>query len=494
MKKRLLLLFVGWLVCSFGVGQNPVTGKLTLEEAIKIAHARSPQAQMVQLSFMSQYWSFRSYKAQLLPSLNLSGNLGNYNRSLVDVRDPETGRISYVANNTLSNDLSVYINQKIALTGGNVSLNTSLARLDQFSYDTKTYNSNPVTINYTQPLRSFNTLKWQKKTEPLQYEKAKKQYLESLEGITLQTTSYFFSVLSAQTSYRKSEENLRDTRGMYKIAQQRHDIGTVTKSELLQLELSMMNAELTVSNSKVDLEVALFNFKSYLGVAESTFFELQPPMNVPEVFMEYDFVLNKALQNSSHNVSLKIKELNSRKSVAQAKADRGIQVELRANLGFSQTGDDLQGVYSRLKDREVVGLSLSMPIYDWGMSRGRVKMAEAEARLAWTELEQEETKFQQDIRIKVMQFNNQARQCNISAKALQVAEERYDITKKRFQNGGITVTDLNTAQKELDSASEQYINQLRTFWNAYFELRKLSLYDFISKRDISAEFDKIVEK
>ena len=449
---------------------------------------------MVQLSFMSQYWSFRSYKAQLLPSLNLSGNLGNYNRSLVDVRDPETGRISYVANNTLSNDLSVYINQKIALTGGNVSLNTSLARLDQFSYATKTYNSNPVTINYTQPLRSFNTLKWQKKTEPLQYEKAKKQYLESLEGITLQTTSYFFSVLSAQTSYRKSEENLRDTRGMYKIAQQRHDIRTVTKSELLQLELSMMNAELTVSNSKVDLEVALFNFKSYLGVAESTFIELQPPMNVPEVFMEYDFVLNKALQNSSHNLSLKIKELNSLKSVAQAKADRGIQVELRANLGFSQTGDDLQGVYSRLKDREVVGLSLSMPIYDWGMSRGRVKMAEAEARLARTELEQEETKFQQDIRIKVMQFNNQARQCNISAKALQVAEERYDITKKRFQNGGITVTDLNTAQKELDSASEQYINQLRTFWNAYFELRKLSLYDFISKRDISAEFDKIVEK
>ena len=133
--------------------------------------------------------------------------------------------------------------------------------------------------------------------------------------------------------------------------------------------------------------MAFFILNPSLGVAESTFIELQPPMNVPEVFMEYDFVLNKALQNSSHNLSLKIKELNSLKSVAQAKADRGIQVELRANLGFSQTGDDLQGVYSRLKDREVVGLSLSMPIYDWGMSRGRVKMAEAEARLARTELQ-----------------------------------------------------------------------------------------------------------
>lgn len=494
MKKKLILLSVGWLVCSSVVGQNLFVGKMTLEEAIEIAHSRSPRAQMVQLTFMSQYWSFRSYKARLLPSLNLSSTLGNYNRSLVDVRDPETGRISYVANNTLNNELSIYINQKIALTGGNISLNTSLARLDQFFYGTKTYNSNPVTINYTQPLRSFNTLKWQKKTEPLQYEKAKKQYLESLEDITIQTASYFFSVLSSQTSFRKSEENLKDTRDMYEIAQQRYGIGTITKSELLQLELALMNAELAVSNSKVNLEVALFNFTSFLGIAESAFLELLPPMIVPEIAMTYDFVLDKALQNSSHNIALRIKELNSMRNVAQAKAERGIQLELRANLGFSQTGDDLKKVYHPLKDREVVGLSVTMPIYDWGMSRGQVKMAEAEARLAKTELEQEEIKFQQDIRIKVMQFNNQSAQCNISAKALQIAEERYEATKKRFQNGGITVTDLNTAQKELDNASEQYVNQLRTFWNAYFELRKLSLYDFITKKDISAEFDKIVEK
>ncbi len=354
MKKKLILLSVGWLVYNSVTGQNPVIGKMTLEEAIRIAHTYSPQAQMVQLSFMSRYWSYRSYRAQLLPSLNLSGTIGNYNRSLVDVRDPETGRISYVANNTLSNDLAVYINQKIALTGGNVSLNTSLARLDQFSYHTKTYNSNPVTINYTQPLRSFNTLKWQKKTEPLQYEKAKKQYLESLEDITLQATTYFFSVLSAQTSYRKSMDNLKDTRSMYEIAQKRFGIGTLPKSELLQLELSLMNAELSVSNSKINLEIALFNFRSYLGVSESAFFELQPPMSVPEVFMEYNFVLSKALQNSSHQVSLKIKELNSQKSVAQAKADRGIQVELRANLGFSQTGDDLEREIGRASCRERV--------------------------------------------------------------------------------------------------------------------------------------------
>ena len=170
MQKRLLLVSIGWLLCSAITGQNLTTRNITLEQAIEIAHARSPQVQMAQLNFMAQYWDFRSYKAQFLPSLNLHGNLGNYNRSLVDVRDPETGRISYVANNTLNNNLSISIDQNIPLTGGKVSLNTSLDRLDQFNYGTQIYNSNPLTIHYTQPLRSFNELKWRKKTEPLRYE------------------------------------------------------------------------------------------------------------------------------------------------------------------------------------------------------------------------------------------------------------------------------------------------------------------------------------
>lgn len=493
--KKVLCLFIGWFLGSgVVVGQELNVGKMTLEEAVKIAYTHSPQAQMIQLTFMSQYWSFRSYKAQLLPSLNLSGGLGNYNRSLVEVRDPETGRISYVANNTLNNSLSLRINQNIALTGGSITLYTSLDRLDQFSYNMKTYNSTPVSISYTQPLRSFNALKWQKKTEPLRYEKAKKQYLESMENIVVQTTSLFFSVLSSQTSYKKSVENLEDTRNMYEIAKKRNALGTLNKSELLQLELALMNAELAVSNSKVNLEIALFNFKSYLGISEREVVELQPPQTVPDVTMEYDFVLDKALQNSSHLITLKLDKLTALQSVAQAKSERGIQVELNANLGLSQTGDALAGAYTNVKDREVVGLSVSMPIYDWGMSKGRVKMAEAEARRVQTEQEQEVVKFEQDIRIKVVQFNNQAIQCRISAKALAVAEMRYEVTKKRFQNGGISVTDLNTAQRELDDANNQYIAQLQTFWLAYFELRKLSLYDFISGKDIRVEFDKIVEK
>lgn len=491
--KKIYLLLIS--VLSFmSVGAQGKFNAMTLDKAIEIAHQRSPQMQMAQLSFMSQYWSFRSYKAELLPSLNMNAGLGQYNRSLVEVRDPVSGEISYVANNTLSNDLSFSIDQNIALTGGKVSVNTSLARLDQFDYGNKIYNTNPMTLNYTQPIRAFNTLKWQRRTAPLQYENSKRRYLETVQNITIQTTSYFFSVLSAQDTYNKAVANYNDNKKLYEIAKKRFELGTITKSELMQLELAMLNYDLSINNSKVSMDMSIFAFTSYLGIAENFTIELLPPSVAPEVSLNYDIVLNRAYQNSTHNLDQELKKINAMKAVAQARANRGLQADFRANLGFSQSSDGLKGAYTALKDREVVGVTLRMPIYDWGMSRGRVKMAQAEERLAMTEIEQEEIKFVQDIKIKVIKFNNQAKQCEISMKAREIADERYEITKKRFQNGSVTVTDLNTAQKEKDDAQMQYINQISTFWSAYFEIQKLSLYDYINKKDISTEFDKLIEQ
>lgn len=81
--------------------------KLSLTEAIEIAKRDSYAAQVARYSFLGQYWNYRSYRAELLPSLNLSGGVMNFDRSIVEARDPDTGRISYVDNNSLSNDLTL---------------------------------------------------------------------------------------------------------------------------------------------------------------------------------------------------------------------------------------------------------------------------------------------------------------------------------------------------------------------------------------------------
>lgn len=462
---------------------------LTLENAISLAHSSSPQVQVAQLSFMAQYWSFRSYKAQLLPSLSFNGTIANYNRSLVQVQDFNTGIIRYVVNNMMSNSLGLSFSQNLPFTGGTLSFNTNLYRLDQFTNDERTYNSNPITINYTQPLRAYNELKWKKRTAPKEYEQAKRKFLETTEDITLTTISLFFTVLNAQIEYEESVKKAVDNNQLFLIAQQRFTNGSITQSDLMQLELTMLNSNLAINETRISFDVAIYDLCAYLGIAETNFIRLDLPKNVPIINVDYNHVLNLALTNSSFSLEQQIRILNAEKNVAKAKSLKGLQATFSANLGLSKTAEKFGFAYKDLKDQEIISLTLSMPIFDWGMNKGNLKMAQAQENLIKTEVQLEELKFCQDIRIKVIRFNNQARQCELALKAMKIADERYKISYKRFENGSITVTDLNTAQNEQKKSLEQYINNLHTFWHSYYELQKLTLYDFITNQKLSAEFD-----
>lgn len=469
-------------------GQNV----LSLSSAIAMAQERSYDAMVAKLNYMSQYWSYRSFRAELLPSVNLYGNLLQFDRSMVETRNFDDGRISYVENNSMSNSLSLSVDQNIVALGGKLSVQSYLYKLDQYSYDKTTYNSRPIRLSYTQPLRSFNTLKWQKKTEPLKYEQAKRAYLEAMEDVGIQVVSLFFNVLSAQSLYKQSLANKKDREYLYEIAKKRHVLGTVTKSEILQLELSILNADVEVANNLLTLDNCKFSLFSYLRVANYTDIELLPPYTISDKKIIVNDVVEKALSNSSHNMQQQISILEVQKSLAQAKANKGLQMQLSSEIGFNRTADTFKGAYSGLKDNEIIGVSVSLPIFDWGVSRGRVKMAEADLEAAKTRVEQSHETYLQALKMCVMQYNAQASQCKNALRALDIADERYDITKRRFEAGAISVTDLNTAQQEADAARSQYIELLKSYWNNFYLIQKETLYDWERNRNI--EINKDIEQ
>ena len=468
--------------------------QLTLASAIQIAQQKSYDAMVAKLSFMSQYWSYRSFRAEMLPAVNLSGNLLQFDRSMVEARNYDDGRIAYVENNSMSNSLALSVDQNIVALGGKLSVQSYLYRLDQFNYDTKTYNSQPVRLRYTQPLWAYNSLKWQKKTEPIKYEKAKRAYLESMEGVALQTLSLFFNVLSAQSIYQQSVSTLKDRQYLFEIAKKRLDIGTTTKSELLQLELSLLNAQVALENNVLTLKNQKFRLFSYLRIYNYDDIELIPPFTIPDVAVNADEVVNRALKNSTHNLVQQISRLESEKLVAQAKANKGIQVQLNAEIGFNRTANHFNEAYRNLKDNEIVGLTVSLPIFDWGVSKGRVKMAEADLEVTKTQLEQAHETYIQDLKISVLQFNMQYEQCMNALRAQDIADQRYDITKRRYETGAVTVTDLNTAQQESENARTQYISQLQTFWMGYYNIRKSTLYDWIGHHNLTVDFNTVLDK
>ena len=101
--------------------------------------------------------------------------------------------------------------------------------------------------------------------------------------------------------------------------------------------------------------------------------------------------------------------------------------------------------------------------------------------------------FDENIFLQVMQFNLQDNQVAIASKADTIADLRYEVTKQRFLIGKIDVLDLNVAVEEKDVARRGFVEALRNYWNYYYDLRGLTLFDWQKGIKLSEDFDDLLD-
>jgi outer membrane protein TolC len=468
---------------------------LTIEEVLEMARDYSPQAILSKHQFRAAYWEHRTYKAEFLPSLTLNGTFPDFNRSLVRLQ-LEDGSYRYIEDYSNRTTLGLGLNQNIGFTGGRIFARSSLERTDLFKDNQgtqKSYMSTPILVGFVQPLFGFNQLKWKKKVEPLKFLEAKRTYIESTEGIAGEAIRYFFDLILAQQNLKTAQLNYANTDTLYQIASGRYNIGTIAENELLQMELSYLNAGSSVNEAEIDLQLKKFRLKSFLGLNDQYDLELVVPNYFPQAVLKYDNVLNLALNNNPRMVQYDRVLIESDRNVAQAKADRGFRADLNASFGLTQRSAEFQDVYRDPLDQQGVRIGLTVPILDWGQGRGRVKMAESSREVVRTNIQQAMIDFEQDVYLKVMQFNLQETQLQIATKADMIAQSRYNVTKERFLIGRIDVIELNIAQTERDNARTRYVSTMRNYWQFYYEMRKLSHYDFINNKPIEVDFESIIK-
>ena len=59
--------------------------------------------------------------------------------------------------------------------------------------------------------------------------------------------------------------------------------------------------------------------------------------------------------------------------------------------------------------------------------------------------------------------------------------------------GRISTLDLNDSQSKKDNALRQYVNELYMFWNYWYQIRSLTLYDYMGNGDINADIERIIK-
>ena len=493
MKKLLLSFTLVLFILPYQDIKSQDLKRLTLDDVIKLSEEQSPNALMAKHRFRASYWQFRTFKAEYRPSLTLTGTTPNYSTAFERVWNSNTNQWEYRSTNVLRNIGSLALSQNIGLTGGTISLSSDLTLENNFENDERNYITAPISIGLTQPLFRYNSLKWQKKTEPLKYETAKRSYLSDIEMVHTQAVNYFFQLALAQSNKQIADMNFANADTLYEIAKGRYELGTIAENELLELQLSWLNTETSRKDAEINLRDREIRLKSFLGFNENVRIELVIPSSIPELQVNSQEVLDMALANNPQMLTQQLSVLNAQSSVAQAKAEKGLNANLMASFGMRDQDPDFPLAYKNSNQQQNIRVGISVPILDWGLGRGKYQMARSSLELAQVTADQAIIDFEQNLVLDVEQFNLQKEQVKVAAKSDTVAMRMYEVTKQRFLIGKIAILELNNADTKKDQNRRAYVQQLQNYWNYFYNIRSLALYDFLNRKPLETEFEKLLD-
>lgn len=466
---------------------------LPLEEAIRIAQVQSVDAAVALNELRTAYWQYRTHKAEQLPEVIFTGTLPSYNKQYAQYQQSD-GSYTYVRNNNLGMNGEITISQNIALTGGKIELNTSLdfnRQLGSGAYNE--FMSVPVGLTLTQPIFGVNDQKWKRRIEPVRYEEAKAAFMESVETVTLTTITHYFNLLLAEDKYAICRQNLENAEKLYDIAVAKRKIGQISEMELIQLKQNALRAKSDLTDAEANRNAMMFQLRSFLGLSEEDRIVPSIPEVVPGIRLDYHDVLEKAHQNNAFAKSILRQQLEADYAVATAKGERR-SINLFASVGYTGKGDRFKAAYNPLLDNQVVEVGFSIPILDWGKRKGQVRVAESNRDVVLSQIKKDEMDFNQNIYLLVENFNNQAAQLDIASEVDSLADTRYQTSIETFMVGKIDILDLNDAQTLKDEAKQKHIEELYYYWYYFYNIRSLTLFDFMNNCNLDAEFEKIVRK
>ncbi|MEM7375096.1 MAG: TolC family protein [Bacteroidota bacterium] len=462
---------------------------LSLAQVIELARIHSLPAYRAEVDVRQAEWAYKSYRASLKPQLRLSGNIPNFTNSFSETIQPD-GTIQFNRITYNNSYLSLQARQDIPATGTSIFVQSDLQRYDDFQTKFLSYNGVPVRIGILQPLSLYNPLKWAKRLAPLRLEEAEKQFVTDVEAISIEVLPFFFDLLLAQIDAQIAQVNQNSNQSLFQIAEERFELGKISENDLLQLQLELLQSEKGVRDAQKSVLAAQTALGSFLGKPELIpQLAIQSPgiQNLPPI--QEQAAVKTAFQNRPESLSYQRRQLEAQQAVAEVKGQYGWRADLYASFGFARGSEVLNDIYLSPQSEQGVFMQVSIPLLDWG--RGKAERRQAELDLAFVNrsVQQEQQAFEASVRQWVVHCNQMQDIMRLAKETQDIAQKRFDISKDRYLLGDISITELTLSLQAKDRARRSYMFALREYWQAWHQLRLLTLYDFEQDNNIHYDFN-----
>jgi len=482
-----LIIFLSFVVSQVGA-QTKL--KLNLQKTIDLANDSSLQSFRAENLYLAGYWEYRTFKANRLPSLTLNLNPADYYRDITKRYDSEKDIDVYRSQRSYSANGNLAISQNVDFTGGTLFLDSRLGFMRNFGDQTfSQYTSVPIRIGYSQNLIGYNGFRWEKKIEPLKYERVQKEFIYNMEEVSEWATDYFFALAMAQAEFELARENVLSSDTLYRVGMQRHKIAAISQADLLTLRLDFVNAQNTLQTKTATLKRAMSALATFLNLDRNTEIELDLPSRPGDLVISVDKALMLAKDNNPAYLKIRQQILEGERDVDRTLKESRFNASVSASIGFNQTANEFRDVYSNPSRQEIASVSISIPLIDWGVRKGKYNMARNNLNVLKISSQQEEITLEEEVIMTVNEFNIQQNIIASTEEALDLSIIAYEQNRQRFIIGKADINSLTLSLNRQQDAQRNYIQALHDYWLSYYKIRKLTLHDFATGFPLSVRFD-----
>jgi outer membrane protein len=476
--KSILTILIS-LTAAFTSGQE----LLTVERSLEIAMESSPSMQQTRLSLEESQEKLNAQRARLKSQFSITLNPFEYDKT--NRFDQQTSE--WFVNESASSGGTFAVTQRILPTDGELTL------VNRFSYDysytESAYASDPVSktfnnrlyLQFTQPIFTYNQTRMELEKVELDYEASLIRYLLMKLSMERDVSRDFYAVYSNQQQLAIAQEELENNQESYNIIKNKVDGGLAALEELYQAEVSLATSQSSVYTAELNLQNSLDEFKVLIGLPLDTEVMIAAEIKADTVEVDQAMAIDHALANRMELREKQIDLENADFNLIQARSTNEFAGSISASIGVQANNEALGDLFVTPTNTPAIGLTLNIPLFDWGERKSEIKAAEASLQNSQLSYQVEETDIQVNIRSIVRGLKNLENQVRIQEMTVENAQLAYDINLERYRNGDLTSMDLGMFQNQLSDAKMSRTNAIIDYRIELLNLKIQTLYDFEAK-------------
>lgn len=461
---------------------------LTLERAIRLAQDSSIVAFESRFDYLREEWGYKTYLSGMRPQISLSAQPMYLRQHF----EPASASLSPSYLNAMGTNLGVSYEQKIGKLGGSVYADSRQVWNELLGDMRSRYGMDhmfgvtPLRIGYRQSLIGYNGFRWEKVMEEHHLRHALKEQLYRMQQIAEQTTAYYFEYVSAKQYYDTYRQNYLTTDTLYKIAQKKFMLTTVSREELMSMELERMNAKNQQDNALTELQNARYSLLSFLRIAD-TGQELRLVLpDAPEgLLLDVQHAIAMAKANHPDVSAMDGRMIEAEQALDLARRKMGLQASLDVSVGVQQYNKDYLKAYKDPQTYAVAMVGLSIPLSDGKLARNRKRQAEVGMEAVRLAAQEQDRQLEEQVITTINSLETKLRTLPEAAKGQGLADEAFALIQRRYADGQIDINTYMLAQNRKDQAHTIYTSLLCSFWMGYYKLCRLTMYDFLGQRALT---------